>query len=122
MAATARALNTSRTYNLHAGIARLNERAFPAKRCKLFKGTDDDPKSSSRKALNFPFLSSGIKKACNTESEMKPKNLIKVDGQGELLARLMKYPAEIRKNNRMKAAASASCVLGCENDGPERNN
>ena len=77
---------------------------------------EDDPKSSSRNVLNFPFLSSGTKKACNTESEMKPGNLTKVDGCGELFARLAKYPAEIRWNNKIKAATCASWRLGWQTD------
>ena len=61
--------------NLLAGIASLKDIAFPAKHCKLFTGRNEDHKSSLCKALNLPFLSSGNKKACNIESELKPKNL-----------------------------------------------
>ena len=86
-------------------------------------GAKDDPKSSSRNVFDFPFLSSGtIKKACNTESEMKHRNLTKVDGCGELFARLTKYPAEIRRNNKIKAAACASWRLGWQTARPDRNN
>ena len=39
---------------------------------------------------------------------MKPRNLTKVDGCGELFARLTKYPAEMRRNDRIKAAVCVS--------------
>ena len=85
-------------------------------------GAKDDPKSSSRNVFDFPFLSSGtIKKACNTESEMKQRNLTKVDGRGELFARLIKYPAEIRRNTKIKPAC-ASWRLGWQTARPDRNN
>ena len=102
--------------------AGLNDSAFPSKRSKLFTGTKDAPKSSSRNVLNFSFLSSGTKKACNTESEMKPRNLTKVDCRGELVARLIKYPAKMRRNNKIKAAACASCRPGWQTAGSGRNN
>ena len=53
---------------------------------------------------------------------MKPRNLTKVDCRGELLARLRKYPAEIRRNNRIKAVACAKWRLGRKTAGPDRNN
>ena len=85
-------------------------------------GAKDDPKSSSRNVFDFPFLSSGtIKKACNTESEMKHRNLTKVGGCGELFARLIKYPAEIRRNTKIKPAC-ASWRLGWQTARPDRNN
>ena len=52
---------------------------------------------------------------------MKPRNLTKVDGCGELFARLTKYPAEMRRGNRIKAAACASWRLGWQTAGPDRN-
>ena len=42
------------------------------------------------------------------ESEIKPRNLTDVEGGRELLVRLIKYPTEIRSDNKMKAAANAS--------------
>ena len=113
-------LNTSRTYRLQAGIARLNDSAFPAKRCKLLTGAKDDHKSLSRNALNFSFLSSGTKMACNTESAMQPRNLTKVSGCRELFARLTKYPAEMRRNNKIRAAACASSRQGWQTTRPDR--
>ena len=89
-------------------IARLNDRAFPAKRWKLFTGTQEDPRSSSRNALNLSFLSGGTRKACKMESEIKPRNLTDMDGSGKLLTRLTKYPAETRSDNKIKATARAS--------------
>ena len=38
----------------------------------------------------------------------KTKNLTDVDGSGELLTRLIKYPAETRSDNKIKVAATAS--------------
>ncbi|CAH3121034.1 unnamed protein product [Porites lobata] len=55
---------------------------------------------------------SGTRKACNTESEMKSRNLTEVDSCGELFARLTNCLAEMRRNNKIKAAASASSRLG----------
>ena len=46
------------------------------------------------------------------ESEIKPRNLTDVDGSGELLTRLIKYPAETRSDNKIKAAARASWQHG----------
>jgi len=42
------------------------------------------------------------------ESKIKPRNLTAVDGSGELFMRLIKYPAETRSDNKIKAAARAS--------------
>ncbi|CAH3015145.1 unnamed protein product, partial [Porites evermanni] len=47
-----------------------------------------------REMMSRPL--SGTRKACNTESEMKPRNLTEVDSCGELFARLTNYLAEMR--------------------------
>ena len=46
------------------------------------------------------------------ESEIKPRNLKDVNGSGEPLTRLTKYPAETRSDNKIKAAARASWQHG----------
>ena len=58
--------------------------------------------------FEFVLLIERDQKACKMESDIKPRNVKDVDGSGELLTRLIKYPAETRSDNKIKAAARAS--------------
>lgn len=62
----------------------------------------------SLRAVNFPRLSGGKRKACLTELQTQPRKVRALAGNKELLLSAMKYPKDIDVKHAIYASISAN--------------